>query len=63
MKLALFGYGGHAREVARQMRKKITFFVDDEYVPAIPNVKGISSFNPEEYLMMVAIGGSKERYD
>ena len=63
MKLALFGYGGHAREVACQMRKKITFFVDDKYVPTVPNVKGISSFNPEEYLMKVAVGGSKERFD
>ena len=32
MKLALFGYGGHAREVAAQINKEVTFFVDDEYV-------------------------------
>ena len=32
MKLALFGYGGHAREVACQIDKEVTFFVDDKYV-------------------------------
>ena len=53
MKLALFGYGGHAREVACQIGKEITFFVDDQYVPTAPNVKGISTFNPEEYVMCV----------
>jgi len=28
MKLALFGYGGHAREVARQIGEEVTFYVD-----------------------------------
>ena len=32
MKLALFGYGGHAREVAVQIGQDVTFFVDDDYV-------------------------------
>jgi hypothetical protein len=32
MKLALFGYGGHAREVACQIAQEITCFVDDEYI-------------------------------
>jgi hypothetical protein len=31
MKLALFGYGGHAREVACQIDQEVTFFVDDQY--------------------------------
>ena len=61
MKLALFGYGGHAREVACQIGKEITFFVDDQYVPTAPNVKGISTFNPEEYVMMVAVADSHDR--
>lgn len=61
MKLALFGYGGHAREVAAQIGKDITFYVDDQYVPDIPNVKGISLFNPNDELMMIAIGLSEER--
>jgi len=63
MKLALFGYGGHAREVACQIDQEITFFVDDQYVPTVPNVKGISTFDPEEYLMMVAVADSKDRAD
>ena len=63
MKLALFGYGGHAREVACQMNQEVTFFVDNKYAPTVPNVTGISTFNPEEYLMMVAVADSKDRAD
>ena len=59
MKLALFGYGGHAREVACQIDQEITFFVDDEYANKI--AKPISEFNPEEYVMMVAVADSKDR--
>ena len=61
MKLALFGYGGHAREVAAQMGKdvNITFFVDDIYAKG--NVKPISEFEPKKYLMMVAVADSKDR--
>ena len=59
MKLALFGYGGHAREVACQIDQEVTFFVDDEYVNDI--TKPISEFNPEEYLMMVAVADSHDR--
>lgn len=61
MKLALFGYGGHAREVASQIDQKVTFFVDDEYANDI--AKPISKFNPEEYVMMVAVADSKDRFD
>jgi sugar O-acyltransferase (sialic acid O-acetyltransferase NeuD family) len=61
MKLALYGYGGHAREVASQIGKNITFFVDDEYSNDI--AKPLSSFNPEKYHMMVAVGDSKARFD
>jgi sugar O-acyltransferase (sialic acid O-acetyltransferase NeuD family) len=63
MKLALFGYGGHAREVAYQIGREVTFFVDDQYVPTVSNVKGISTFRPEEYVMMVAVADSKDRFD
>jgi sugar O-acyltransferase (sialic acid O-acetyltransferase NeuD family) len=59
MKLALFGHGGHAREVAVQMKKSVTFFVDDCY--ADEETEPISKFNPKEYLMMVAIADSKHR--
>ena len=61
MKLALYGYGGHAREVAAQMGKEVVFFVDDQYSNDI--AKPISKFDPKEYLMMVAIGDSKTRFD
>ena len=60
-KLALFGYGGHAREVAAQINKEITFFVNDEYVNDV--AKSISQFDPNEYLMMVAVANSKDRFD
>jgi len=61
VKLALFGYGGHAREVAAQIDDDIAFFVDDEYANEI--AKPISTFNPTEYMMMVAVSDSKDRYD
>ena len=59
MKLSLFGYGGHAREVAAQINKEVTFFVDDEYVNEY--TKPISEFNPETHMMMVAVADSQER--
>ena len=61
MKLALFGYGGHAREVAAQINKPITYFVDDKY--ATDNIKPISQFDPNEYMMMVAVADSRARFD
>lgn len=59
MKLSIFGYGGHAREVACQIGKKVTFFVDDRYVNqyTLP----ISEFNPEEFALMVAVADPQER--
>lgn len=61
MKLALFGYGGHSREVAAQISKdvNVTFFVDDIYAKG--DVKPISEFEPKKYLMMVAVADSKDR--
>ena len=47
MKQAIFGYGGHAKEVAMQMGGKVTFFVDDEYSNNV--AKPISEFNVLEY--------------
>ena len=61
MKLALFGYGGHAREVACQIDQKVTFFVDDQYANDV--AKPISKFNPQKYAMMVAVADSKDRFD
>jgi sugar O-acyltransferase (sialic acid O-acetyltransferase NeuD family) len=62
MKLALYGYGGHAREVAAQIDQEVTFFVDDEYINN-NIVKPISQFDPEEYLIMVAIADPKSRFN
>ena len=61
MKLALYGYGGHAREVAAQINSKVEFYVDDEYANDI--AKPISEFNPLTHQMMVAVANSKDRYD
>lgn len=59
MKKVLFGYGGHAREVAAQMGEKLTHYVDDRYVDK--NTEPISKFNPKNELMLIAVGDSKER--
>ena len=61
MKLALFGYGGHAKEVAAHIDDDVTFFVDDEYANEV--AKPISEFDPTEYVMMVAVSDSRDRYD
>ena len=61
MKKALFGYGGHAREVAAQIGEDVDFYVNDEYANHI--AKPISSFNPKTHQMMVAIGDSRARFD
>jgi len=58
-KLALFGNGGHAREVAAQIGQPVKFFVDDKYVNN--ESSPISQFNPEEYSMMVAVANSYDR--
>lgn len=59
MKLSLFGYGGHAREVARQIDQPIVFFVDDLYSNEF--TKPISQFDPQRYMLMVAVSDIVER--
>lgn len=62
MKLALFGYGGHAREVASQMQKEVSFFVDDNFVKSTNGkANPISEFDPNVYMMLVAIADPQER--
>lgn len=61
MKKALIGYGGHAREVMAQMDEKFTCFVDDQYV--VENTLPLSEFNPNEYVVMIAVADSKSRFD
>ena len=63
MKKALIGAGGHAREVMAQMGYKLTCFVDDKYVTNTTNTVPLSLFNPKEYVVMVAVANSKDRYD
>ncbi len=59
MKLALFGYGGHAREVAAQIGENVTFFVDDIYAKGL--IRPISEFDTKKYLMMVAVADCEDR--
>lgn len=59
MKKALIGYGGHAREVMTQMGINLPCFVDDEYLN--DNTISISKFDPNEYMVMVAISDCKSR--
>lgn len=65
MKLGIFGYGGHAREVYWSLdlmqRVGCKFFVDDEYYQVGDNILPLSEFDPTEYQMMIAVGDSKER--
>jgi sugar O-acyltransferase (sialic acid O-acetyltransferase NeuD family) len=59
MKLGIFGYGGHAREVATQIDRPVTFFVDDEYVNE--HVESISNFDPKEHTIIVAVADPHHR--
>jgi len=53
MKLALYGFGGHAREVAVQIGEPVVFFVEDKFNNEF--TKPISAFDPNEYKIMVAV--------
>lgn len=59
MKKALIGYGGHAREVFAQMGTTLPCFVTDKLVT--PGTLPLSSFNPKEYKVLVAVGDSQLR--
>jgi sugar O-acyltransferase (sialic acid O-acetyltransferase NeuD family) len=58
-KIALFGYGGHAKEVAIQIGRKVTHFVDDSYSGDIS--LPISKFDPSLYYMMIAVADPFQR--
>jgi len=58
---ALIGAGGHAREVMMQMGSKLPCFVDDQY--AANETLPLSKFDPDKFIVMVAVGNSKDRYD
>lgn len=59
MKLAIFGYGGHAKEVYCQINRPAVFFVDDKY--SNEHAFPISKFDPALYEMIVAVSNPMER--
>lgn len=59
MKIGIFGYGGHAREVACQINHPVTFFVDDEYSNEF--TKPISEFDVDSYNMIIAVSNPINR--
>lgn len=64
MKKALIGYGGFAREIKYQMNYDFIFFVDDSYwVKGDSNLQPLSTFDPNEYEVLVAIGNPLDRYN
>lgn len=59
---AVIGNGGHARDVIAWMGYNPPIFVDDAYYsPEEKNVKPLSSFDPEKYEVVVAVGDSLAR--
>lgn len=58
-KKAIFGYGGHAREVASYIEEDVTFFVQDEFVEK--GCQPISKFNPYTHEMLIAVSDSTLR--
>ena len=64
MKKALIGNGGHAREVQAQMDIELFRFVSDEYWKEGDNkLLPLSKFNPDKYVVMIAVANSKDRED
>jgi sugar O-acyltransferase (sialic acid O-acetyltransferase NeuD family) len=53
LKKAIFGNGGHAKEVISYLNEEVTIFVDDQY--ATESSLPISRFNPKKYEIMVAV--------
>ena len=61
---ALIGNGGHAREVQAQMSIELFRFVSDEYWKEGDNkLLTLSKFNPDKYVVMIAVANSKDRED
>lgn len=59
MRKAIFGYGGHAREVISFLGEYVDIFVDDKFSNEF--LKPISSFDPEIYEIMICLGESNLR--
>ena len=64
MKKALVGNGGHAREVQAQMGIELFRFVSDEYwKEGDDKLLPLSKFNPDKYVVIIAVANSKDRED
>ena len=62
MKKALIGAGGFAREIMAHMKQYLPCFVDDIYYKDnSENILPLSSFNPNEYEVLVAVGSPIDR--
>jgi sugar O-acyltransferase (sialic acid O-acetyltransferase NeuD family) len=59
LKKAVFGNGGHAREVISYLNEDVTIFVDDQYEDE--NSVGISKFDPKKFEIIVAVSNSTVR--
>jgi len=59
MKLAIFGYGGMAREIQQHIKEDVTFFVDDKYTNE--KTKPISEFDPKIYKIIIGVSNCNDR--
>lgn len=59
MKKAIFGNGGHSREVQSYFDFEVDIFVDDEYVDA--NLLPLSEFDVNKYEILIAVSDSQLR--
>jgi sugar O-acyltransferase (sialic acid O-acetyltransferase NeuD family) len=56
MKKGIFGYGGHAREVAAHIKEDVIFFVDDIlWNEKNKNVLPLSMFDPKIFELIIAV--------
>lgn len=55
MKKAIFGLGGHSKELKSQIDEIECFFVDDDYFNYQKKTLPISKFDPNEYELMIAV--------
>tara|TARA_R110000803_G_C11819025_1_gene301695 strand:+ start:69 stop:659 length:591 start_codon:yes stop_codon:yes gene_type:complete len=61
---AIIGAGGFGREIKAAIGiPDIKFFVDDKYEDLNNNILGLSKFDPKKYIVIVAVGDPKDRFD
>jgi sugar O-acyltransferase (sialic acid O-acetyltransferase NeuD family) len=61
MKKAIIGSGGFAREVMASMEINIPFFIDDKYLSGKTGERSLSTFDPFEFEVVVAIADPRVR--